>query len=196
MLDTEFIANDHDAVMVQEITEAVSIRAFFLLFHPNFIYRCTSLHTRAKAWHDYLENLLKPIIKEKFDDLTQEQLSDVQNSNVKHTFLHELLRMCYIERTLPHQALMDNLKTVILAGSETTAITITNAILMLSMNPEIDAKVYQEIKESCPDETIIDHSVVKEMTYLDMVVKETLRLFPAVPGTIRETMSDTYIGTW
>lgn len=199
MLDTEFHADDSDAIMVQEITEAVSIRAFYLLFHPNFIYRYTSLHTRAKAWHEYLECLLSPIIRKKYGDISQERQingQNINNNNNKHTFIHELLRMCYFEEMLPHEALMDNLKTVILAGSETTALTITNTILMLAMNPEIDMRVYQEIKEFCQEGIELDFSTLKDMTYLDMVVKETLRLFPAVPGTIRDTLADTFISNF
>lgn len=68
------------------------------------------------------------------------------------------------------------------------------AILMLAMHPKVDEKLYNEITEYFKVGDDLNYDMVKRMPYLDMVVKEVLRLFPAVPGTVRETLSDTFIG--
>lgn len=64
---------------------------------------------------------------------------------------------------------------------------------MLAMHPEVDQRLHAEIQEFCQDGAEIDHKLIKEMNYLDMVFKEVLRLFPSVPGTVRSTMADTFI---
>lgn len=62
------------------------------------------------------------------------------------------------------------------------------------MHPQVDELLYEEIKENFIKGDVLDHTTVKNMKYLEMVVSETLRLFPAVPGTLRETIEDTFIG--
>lgn len=64
---------------------------------------------------------------------------------------------------------------------------------MLAMHPEVDKKLYAEIKEFYHDGMEIDHKLIKEMEYLDMVFREVLRLFPSVPGTVRSTIDDIFI---
>ena len=64
------------------------------------------------------------------------------------------------------------------------------------MHPEVDQKLYKEIVKyfdpTKPDE--LDHNTIQKMTYLDMVVKEVLRLYPVVPVTVRQNLKDTYVG--
>lgn len=62
------------------------------------------------------------------------------------------------------------------------------------MHPEIGEKVYQEIRENYQSDAYVCHETVKKMTYLDMVIKEVLRLFPVAPITIRESLAPTYVG--
>lgn len=68
------------------------------------------------------------------------------------------------------------------------------AILMLAMHPEFDEKLYNEISEYYKHGDDLTYDTVKQMPYLDMVCKEVLRLFPAVPGTLKEALVDTFIG--
>lgn len=65
---------------------------------------------------------------------------------------------------------------------------------MLAMHPDVDRKVYEEISTFYQPNDELDYEIVKKMTYLDMFVKETLRLFPVAPVTMRECLADTYIG--
>lgn len=192
MLETDFIADYNDAIMLQEINEVACTRTFYILYHPDWIFRWTSLHKRAQAWHEYLENILKPIIKNK------RRLGDLTNENEqKPSFINELLKITYFEEKVPTKAIMDNLKTIILAGSEPLSIALSNVLTMLAIHPEIDQKVYQEIQEFYqPGRSTLDTVTLKRFTYLERVIQETLRLLTVVPGTIRDTLADTYISTY
>lgn len=189
MLETDFTADYNDAMMVQEINEVACTRAFNLLYHPDWIFQWTSLHRRAKAWHEYLENILDPIItsKKRCGDVSVE--GDYKTSS----FINELLKISYIENKVPYKAMMDNLKLIILAGSEPLSIALSNVLTMLAIYPEIDNRVYQEINEFYKEGTCLDSTTVKQFTYLDRVIKETLRLLTVVPGTTRDTLADTFI---
>lgn len=65
---------------------------------------------------------------------------------------------------------------------------------MLAMHPKIDETLYSEITEYYKIDNDLNYETVKKMPYLDMVVKEVLRLFPVVPVTAKESLCDTFVG--
>lgn len=60
---------------------------------------------------------------------------------------------------------------------------------MLAMHPEVDKKLEIELIENYKLNEPIDYDLIKRLKYLDMVVKETMRLFPASPISPRESVS-------
>ncbi|KAG2779171.1 hypothetical protein PC129_g5910 [Phytophthora cactorum] len=88
------------------------------------------------------------------------------------------------------------------AGRETTATTMSWAILMLNRYPKVLERVRQEIKDKLPDlasgkmrsPNLED---IQQLVYLEAVVRETLRLFPVVAVSGRSATRDVclYEGT-
>lgn len=64
------------------------------------------------------------------------------------------------------------------------------ACLALAIHPEVDAKLEAELKENFHSDDDVDYDLVKRLPYLDMVFKETLRLFPPAPAFPREALKD------
>lgn len=62
------------------------------------------------------------------------------------------------------------------------------------MYPEICQRVYDEISEHYQTGSYLDYDTVQKMTYLDMVIKEVLRLFPVAPLSIRDSLDEEFIG--
>ncbi|KAJ3684375.1 hypothetical protein LUZ61_013539 [Rhynchospora tenuis] len=77
---------------------------------------------------------------------------------------------------------MDNIKAVILdlflAGTESSATTLTWAMSELVKNPEAMKKLQAEIRHAASENTKFD---VNALSYLKLVLKETLRMHPAGP---------------
>lgn len=62
---------------------------------------------------------------------------------------------------------------------------------MLAMHPEVQEKLVQELNSVFnDDEDEVDNEKLKSLKYLDLVVKETLRLFPVAPVIGRKVTSD------
>ncbi|KAM6155194.1 cytochrome P450 3A4-like [Rhynchocyon petersi] len=66
----------------------------------------------------------------------------------------------------------------IFAGYETTSTTLSFLMHILATNPDVQQKLQKEIDVALPNKAPPTYDAVLQMEYLDMVVNETLRLFP------------------
>ncbi|XP_051061442.1 cytochrome P450 3A31 [Phodopus roborovskii] len=66
----------------------------------------------------------------------------------------------------------------IFAGYDTTSSTLAFALYLLATHPDIQKKLQEEIDVTLPNKARPNYDKVMEMEYLDMVLKETLRLYP------------------
>jgi len=77
-----------------------------------------------------------------------------------------------------------------IGASDTTSTTLEWAIAELMRNPNIMEKVQAEVRRVVGDKAEVDEDDVKQMSYLNCVIKETLRLHPPAPLLLpRETTS-------
>ncbi|EGO03676.1 hypothetical protein SERLA73DRAFT_149895 [Serpula lacrymans var. lacrymans S7.3] len=94
------------------------------------------------------------------------------------------------ERGLTDEQILDNVSTFMMVGHETTAGSANFTLLELARRPDIQQKLRQEVIE-CGHELSYDH--VQKLPYLDAIVKEGLRLYPASPQTERVALKDDVI---
>lgn len=77
------------------------------------------------------------------------------------------------------------------AAYETSALTVSYACLFLAMYPEIQNKVVAEMNDVFCDPSVeITLDTVHQLKYTEQVLKEVLRLCPAVPIIARQTRND------
>ena len=70
---------------------------------------------------------------------------------------------------------------MILGATDTTAGTLTWAISLLLNHPNVLKKLHCELDEMIGQDRQVEESDVKNLVYLDAVIKELLRLYPAGP---------------
>jgi len=87
------------------------------------------------------------------------------------------------------QQLRDEVVTMLLAGHDTTALTLTYTWYLLSEHPGVREQVHQEIADVVGDgrPTMDD---VREFEYLEWVINEAMRLYPPVYTLFREPTED------
>ncbi len=89
--------------------------------------------------------------------------------------------------------LRDEVMTLFLAGHETTAIALSWTCYLLARNPEIEAKLVEELRNVLGGrEPAVED--VPRLRYTEMVLKESMRLYPAVWGVGRRAIADCEIG--
>ncbi|GLJ23358.1 hypothetical protein SUGI_0441980 [Cryptomeria japonica] len=88
----------------------------------------------------------------------------------------------------------ENIKAFILdifaAGTDTSAITTEWAFSELMRNPRIMKKVPEEVDFVVGSERLVEDSDIPKMSYLQAIVKETLRLHSPAPLAVRESTED------
>ncbi|XP_065709049.2 thromboxane-A synthase isoform X1 [Patagioenas fasciata] len=78
----------------------------------------------------------------------------------------------------------------LIAGYETTTSTLSFATYLLATNPECQEKVLQEVDAFSAKHMVPDYQNVQELSYLDMVIAETLRIYPPAFRFTREAAKD------
>ncbi|KAF8838204.1 cytochrome P450 [Paxillus ammoniavirescens] len=82
-------------------------------------------------------------------------------------------------------------KVLLVAGYETTSISLTWALIELALNPDVQNKLREELLEFGADPTY--DQLANSLPYLDAVVHETLRLHPPIPDATRIAAEDDII---
>jgi cytochrome P450 len=95
--------------------------------------------------------------------------------------------------TLDDVNIINQILTLLVAGSETSANAIAFALHYLAHNPGIAAAARAEIDERWPEDGLsgIAFDDVAKMRYLRRIVDEALRLWPVAPGYFRQAKHDT-----
>lgn len=93
------------------------------------------------------------------------------------------------------QQLRAEVKALFLAGNETTAIAITWVLYLVAQHPEVEREIVAELAMVLAGRTPTDVDL-PQLKYLDMVVKEALRLYPPVWFMGREATRDTKLGNY
>lgn len=97
-------------------------------------------------------------------------------------FLDLLLEMVD-KGTLTLQDVREEVDTFMFEGHDTTSAGMNWALQMLGSHPEYQAKVHQELDQvfGDDDDRDIRFDDLKNLNYLEMFIKEALRLYPSVP---------------
>jgi cytochrome P450 len=89
--------------------------------------------------------------------------------------------------------LRDEMITLLLAGHETTALALSWTWYLLSLHPEVETRLLEELQEVLGDRapTVED---LPRLPYAEMVIKESMRLYPPAWGVSREAIEECEIG--
>ncbi|KAF0760023.1 cytochrome P450 4C1-like [Aphis craccivora] len=201
-LDTQLNKESEFAEALTKASELDSMRIYKPWLYPDIIFsmygKLTGLHKVYKTLH----KLPNQVIKEMKETYAQRKMEnktntiDVNDDDKKRlkVFLDTLLDLNEAGANFSDEELRDEVVTMMIGGSETSAITVCFCLLMLAIHPEIQDKVYDEIFEVLGDgdQTITIEDTVK-LVYLEQCIRETLRLYPIGPLLLRQLQDDVKI---
>ena len=87
----------------------------------------------------------------------------------------------------------DEMMTLFFTGHETTALALAWTFYLLGQNPEAEQKLQAEVDTVLEGRTPTFQDLAR-LPFLEMVFKESLRLYPPAFGVVREALNDCEIG--
>jgi len=168
---------------VAKLTETLNINVFKpkeTKFFHDIIMRTISEREKTKERKNDLVDLMVDCIKE--ENVENEELPEEENL-LNHKKKNKKLEKAEVVAT----ALL-----FLIAGYDTTGMTLAYLCYSLSKNPEIQERLQSEIDSAYSDAggVLPDFSTIQELPYLDMVIHETLRKFSPVGVNTRSCTED------
>ncbi|KAK5631282.1 hypothetical protein RRF57_006996 [Xylaria bambusicola] len=118
--------------------------------------------------------------------LTDDMVTTRLNAEKPREDLFEGLVEKRYEWNLSFQKLSSNALILVIAGSETTATTLSGATYLLLTHPEILEKLKHEVRSAFNDASEININTVNNLKYMLAILNEALRLYPPVSsGLVR-----------
>nr|CAQ57674.1 cytochrome P450 [Nilaparvata lugens] len=182
---------------VYEVSELILYRALRPWLYAEFIWKMSShgkaFYRNLKTLHDFTNK----VIVERREATSKKCSLNESDDGVgkKKAFLDLLLEATENGHELSQADIREEVDTFMFEGHDTTAASIGWAIFLLGNNPEVQDRVVEELNDIFGDSdrlaTIHD---LNDMKYLEMVIKETLRLYPSVPFIGRLVTEDMVVG--
>ena len=93
---------------------------------------------------------------------------------------------------------LDEAITLLFAGQDTSAATLSWTLHLLSLYPTVQSKLAEEVQTMLTEEGDLDKEdaptvtkkVISKLPFLDAVVKESMRLYPVAPFVVRQLTHD------
>nr|XP_022912706.1 cytochrome P450 4c3-like isoform X1 [Onthophagus taurus]XP_022912707.1 cytochrome P450 4c3-like isoform X1 [Onthophagus taurus] len=149
-------------------------RTYSLYKGYNFLFKLTNEYRLSRRCEEILRDFSKFLISEYMKTSKNRSNDDTDTKNV-----FEIIT----EAGLTGDRLIDHVNTFVVAGQDTPASTIAYALYEIAHKPEIQRKVVEESVEILGrDKNVtITRNDMHGMVYLEALIKEALRHYPAVP---------------
>ncbi|XP_055266216.1 cytochrome P450 3A24-like isoform X2 [Moschus berezovskii] len=137
------------------------------------IFEALNISMFSKSALNFLTTSIKRIKESRLKDNQKPRVDFLQlminSQNSKETDNH---------KALSDQELVAQSIIFIFGGYETTSTSLSFIIYELATHPDVQQKLQEEIDATFPNKAPPTYDVLAQMEYLDMVVNETLRMFP------------------
>ncbi|KAL9541602.1 hypothetical protein MBANPS3_009026 [Mucor bainieri] len=184
-------------VMTYNTVNTAMQEALYFLF-PSLDQSLLWLSPKRQAVHRELErfvDMLSEVITKKRQDIASGVQNEHLPDNEKDVLTLLIENEDKGEGALSDEELRSNLHILFLAGHDTTSSALSFALLYLAKYPEIQERAREEIINILGDEPrdiVPNFDDLKQMDYIDQIIKETLRINgPVVHMVPRVAQEDT-----
>ncbi|XP_029930532.1 sterol 26-hydroxylase, mitochondrial isoform X1 [Myripristis murdjan] len=164
---------------ISAVDEMLTLSDIVIIF-PRWSYNILPYWKRfIKAWDDIYDVAQKLINKRVAEIAAQQQGGEA----VEGMYLTHLLSSDKLSRAEVYISVTE----LLLGGVDTTSNTLSWTLYHLARDSRVQERLYSEVNSVCPGGRQPTTDDLKRMPYLKAVIKETLRLYPVVPGNGRFT---------
>ncbi|CAL1296477.1 unnamed protein product [Larinioides sclopetarius] len=169
------------------------VRVYSVLLWPDFIFRNTKI---GKDFEHHV-NVVQEFTYKMIEETKKMYLSGERKfSNGKRKALIDVLLEKHLKtKEFTEKDVREEVNTFIAAGHETIGIAAMWAIYLIGRHPEVQAKLHEEIDHVFGNdrERPVTERDLKDLQYMNCVLKESGRIYPTVPSFARHVPEDTKI---
>lgn len=180
---------------VQDMCRIILTRAFSPITRNDYIFKLTPRYKDYQRHLKVLHNFTNNVIQNRINELNKQTLQvtpDEDGKKRKLAFLDLLLNATIDGKPLSKEDIREEVDTFMFEGHDTTSFAISMTLYLLANHPEIQTLARNEQKElfGTDKDRQVTLQDLNDMKYLDLVIKESLRLYPSVPGIGRQVTED------
>ncbi|KAI3718359.1 hypothetical protein L6452_19226 [Arctium lappa] len=136
---------------------------------------------KLSGWNDRLDKCFTNF-DGYFEMIIDKHLQEAaETSEDEKDFVHSLIELSQKDSGFTKDDMKAILLDVLAGAIDTTIATMLWAMAAIVKNPRVMQKLQTEIRSCVGSKTKVEASDITNMTYLKMVTKESLRLYPAAP---------------
>ncbi|XP_066543341.1 cytochrome P450 27C1 isoform X2 [Amia ocellicauda] len=105
-----------------------------------------------------------------------------------------LLTQLLVSKDMTVEEIYANMTEMLLAGVDTTSFTLSWTTYLLARHPDVQQAIYEELVRNLGHDQVPTAEDITRLPLIRGLVKETLRLFPVLPGNGRITKEDMVVG--
>ncbi|KAJ4965942.1 hypothetical protein NE237_017791 [Protea cynaroides] len=158
------------------------------VYLPGFRFLPTKNNRKRWALEKEIQESLRKLIKK--NSVTNEYSRNLLGLMMSASKNHEEEK-----EGLGVEEIIDECKTFYFAGKDTSANHLTWVILLLALHQEWQSKAREEIDRICGATGLPTAENLSDMNTLNMIIKETLRLYPPAIMVMRQTNKDVKLGS-
>lgn len=159
-----------------------------MFLRNEFLFKLSSAGRRQKKvlkiLHDFTDSVIIARRQELARNMNERKSEDDDDVGVKRklALLDLLLQSTINGQPLTNMDIREEVDTFVFEGHDTTTSGIAFCMYNLAKHPKVQQKAFEEAKSVIGDtDKVATQKDLNDLHYLDLVIKESLRLYPSVP---------------
>lgn len=177
--------------ILEELFELVTNRVTNVPLHYDWIYRWTSYYRRECKARKIFQSPAQQVLQQKPILVNQSNATESDDLTQPQIFIDQLYRIAVKDPHFTKETIEKELNTMIFGGNETTAVTMSNALLLIAMHPDVQLKLLEEFNavfEGNLENMTVEN--LQRLVYMEAVLKEVMRLWPITTILGRTTSTE------
>ncbi|XP_055384277.1 probable cytochrome P450 4d14 [Condylostylus longicornis] len=184
---------------VRDVAEICYKRMFNPLLQSDFIFWCLKDYKIFYNSLDTIDKVTQAVINERREYFQKDRVETENfenpiesfDTNKKRKALLDILLTATVDgKPLSDAEIKDEVNTFLFAGHDTTASTLSFLLYNIAKYKDVQEKIYDEIEKELFENGVIKKLTINKLnnlTYLDLVIKESMRFHVTVPFIGRQT---------
>lgn len=164
------------------------MRTFNLLLRNDVTYKLSKCARTEEKALEVMHAFTNSVIASRREELLSKQThrrasSEDVGMKKREALLDILLQSSVDDQPLTNADIREEVDTFMFAGHDTTTSAVTFALYCIAKHPEVQEKLLREIQQVMGQDSTMPITLkqLNDLGYMDLVLKEAMRMFPPVP---------------